>query len=382
MFSLEHAVAVWRRQMAASGIKSAEVLDELESHLRDDVEEQVRSGAEVEPAFDSAVRRIGTAATLRNEFAKSNRLQGKASRRFMRILYFISAAVAVLIDLWTLISFELSTVERLAGSCALAGFAWYLGRLPFSRLLRGVPHARFLGMLKIGSILLQLWTLLALLTALRVVQVEVGVVTAMVMWSLCAAFVLTLLACTFNGGYGDESSSGGWLSPTRPAPRPMPPNRPHPPGSDMPLPPSSAFTPTAQRALEVAHQEALRLGHDFVGTEHVLLGVLKMSQGVLAQVFQSSNMDREAVRMEIHRLISPLQAQPVTTEIPLTPRARKALQLARGEAAGVEHRSIGTEHIFLGLLLEGGGVAALALRNLGIRIERMRYELHRAWAQP
>ena len=111
MFDLNLALSEWRRKMAAAGIESGELLDELESHLRDDVEEQVRSGADAEQAFDSAVRRIGTARALRKEFAKSGRPAGALLLRFLRSFYFISATVAIVTDLWALSSFELSPLE-------------------------------------------------------------------------------------------------------------------------------------------------------------------------------------------------------------------------------------------------------------------------------
>jgi ATP-dependent Clp protease ATP-binding subunit ClpC len=118
----------------------------------------------------------------------------------------------------------------------------------------------------------------------------------------------------------------------------------------------------------------LGLGHDFVGTEHVLLGLLQTAGGALAQTLQ---VNTETVRAEVHRLISALPPHSASTEPPLTPRARKALQLAGREAVLPKRSRIGIEHILLGLLHEGGGVAAIALRNLGIRLDQVRTDIPR-----
>lgn len=170
---------------------------------------------------------------------------------------------------------------------------------------------------------------------------------------------------------------GGWLPPFSPVSSPNPP-RPCPPDVDIPVPPRTTLTPIAQRALELAREEALHLGHDFIGTEHVLLGVLRMAGSTLAQALQRSQVDCGAVRTEIERLVSPLPPLPMTTVLPLTPRARNALQFACAEAKALHHPSISVEHVLLGLLVGGSGVAAVALKNLGIQIDRMRAEISRA----
>src|SRR5689334_16933731 len=104
MFNLDEAIANWRRQMLACGFSSVEDLQELESHLRDDVAAQVRTGMNVEQAYELAVARLGAPADLKKEFAKSQ-LHGAAQRRkTMEYFYFICATAAVLIDLWSLLS--------------------------------------------------------------------------------------------------------------------------------------------------------------------------------------------------------------------------------------------------------------------------------------
>jgi hypothetical protein len=219
--------------------------------------------------------------------------------------------------------------------------------------------------MKTLGLIVPLWTLWALLTALRIVNVGIGIVPEMALWSLCAAYGLTALAWVLKQGSGAPRASDGGFLPSNPGLRPIPPDRPCPPDVDIPVPPSAAFTPAARRALEIARQEALSLGHDFIGTEHVLLGVLKTASDALAHLLQRSCVSREAISAEVRRLILTSPARPTTSAIPLTPRARKALQFAVREG-GLVHSPIGTEHIFRGLLLEGGGVAAVALKNLGI----------------
>lgn len=374
MFNLNQAIAAWRGQMAADGIISGEVLDELESHLRDDVEEQVRGGADAEEAFDSAVRRMGPAATLRNEFAKSCGPKGAWRRIFWRSFYYSSAAIAILADLLTLICFELSALERAAGACAVAGLAWYLLRQPFLAWWNGgVARARFLPAMKAMGIIVPIWTLWAILTAIRLIHIEIGVIPTMILWSLCAAYGLTGLACSFNDRYG-SGGSGGWSTPFYPVPIPIPPGRPYPPDFGIAVPPASAFSPIARKTLELAREEALRLGHDYIGTEHVLLGVLSMAGGALAPVLERSQVNGDAVRREIERLVSPSPTRSTTLLPPFTPRALKALQFAGAEAASLKHPLISPEDVVLGLLIEGSGVAALALKNLGMRLKRMRAE--------
>lgn len=371
MFKLELALANWRRRMVACGFNSVDVLEEMESHLRDDIEAQVRSGVNEERAFELAIQRLGTPTELKEEFAKARQPEAAQRRTFLRYFYFICAIAAILIDLWTLISFDLSLAKRAGAAGAVALFALYLFGLPiWSRWRSGVPGAYFLGAMKVFGVIVPLWVLFALLTALRTVHWEIGIIPEMIMWSLCAMYGLTALA--WAAGFGGQGSSGGVFPPL--VPGPIPPSPSLPPEVNIPFPPSAAFTPAARRALEVARQEALGLGHDFVGTEHVLLGLLQTAGGALSQTLQVNS---EAVRAEVRRLISAFPVRPAISKLPLTPRARKALQFAGREAVVLKRSPIGTEHILLGLLLEGGGVAAVALGNLGIRLEQLRTDVPR-----
>jgi hypothetical protein len=235
MFELEKAIKEWRQQMIAAGVKTEEILNELESHLREDVEQEMRAGLSPQQAFEFAAERIGGAQQLKGEFAKVSRTGGEI-----------------------------------------------LGRL--KEFLMGI--------------------------------------------------------------------------------------------SEVKLPPLSAFTSNAQQTLELARAEAPRLNHDFIGTEHVLLGLLKSQTNIVPSVMRRLGVESETVRTEIEKVIgSGLPGHRVGADIPYTPRATRALALAVKEAEGLHQTQVRPEHIFLGLIKEGEGVAALVLRNLGVDIGRARGEI-------
>jgi Clp amino terminal domain, pathogenicity island component len=238
MFNLDHAISEWRKQMSAGGIKTPTVLDELECHLRDDIEQQMRSGITAQSAFESAVQQIGQPRALKIEFAKVDEVK------------------------------------------------WALRR-------------------KLKSILMK--------------------------------FI-------------------GW-------------------GNATPFPPLSNFDASARATLELAQKEPARFHHDFIGTEHVLLSLLKSDTGVVPNVMRKMAVDGETVRKEIEKIVGIGPVHEAAAAIPYTPRARNALHLAAKEARALNHAHIGNEHIFLGLLLESDGVAGLVLRNLGIHIDKTRQEI-------
>jgi hypothetical protein len=377
MFDLERAIHAWRRQMAAGGVHPAEALDELESHLRDDVAEQVRSGADAEPAFAAAVRRLGPAWALREEFTKAERAPlRRRQRRFVQGVCFVSAAGVLLINTWTLIEYDLGAAERVVGLCAVVFVALYLASVPFlPGLLSRAAWVRYMATVKVASLLLALVPVWALLTAFGIIRFEAGLLPSMAVWLLYAAAAISLFPCAVRGDTGQEGGSGASMPPSNPGPQTIPPSRPVPPEIDIPLPPSMALAPIARESLESARQEARRLGHDFVGTEHVLLGVLESATGSLGAVLQNRGLDREALRREIERLVAPLPPRATPTGLPFTPRARKALRLAGSEAKRLKRPVIGAEHLLLGLLREGSGVAAQALKNLGFRLQPLRVEI-------
>ena len=135
------------------------------------------------------------------------------------------------------------------------------------------------------------------------------------------------------------------------------------------------FTPRAQQVLALARKEADRFNHNVIGTEHLLLGLIKLGQGVAVNVLQKMGLDLETVRMEVEKQVGTGPDQKVIGNIPYTPRVKKVLDLARREAKSLNHTYIGTEHILLGLLREGDGVAARILRSLDVDIEQARQEI-------
>ena len=138
------------------------------------------------------------------------------------------------------------------------------------------------------------------------------------------------------------------------------------------------FTPRAQQVLALARKEADRFHHNYVGTEHLLLGLIKLGQGVAVSVLQKMGLDLETVRGEVEKQVGIGQETKTPVgSIPYTPRVKKVLALAGKEAKALNHSYVGTEHILLGLLREGEGVAARVLKTLEIDIERTRNEILR-----
>ncbi|HUR46517.1 MAG TPA: Clp protease N-terminal domain-containing protein [Candidatus Saccharimonadales bacterium] len=233
MFNLEQSVAKWRRQMWSAGVMNPDIVEELESHLREDWAERVQSGESEEQAFEAAVQGLGQAVSLKHEFAK----------------------------------------------------------------VRGTRRA---------------W--------LRKLQ--------------------ALIAGVF-----------------------------------APVP--STFTAGGQWTLELARQEAPRLNHGFIGTEHVLLGLLAQEAGLVPNVLKRMGVDHERVRQQIENWVSHFPSHKIPGRLPYTPRVKKSFRLAAKEAKISRHAGVGPEHIFLGLLLEGDGVAGRVLRNFGLRPETTRKAIAR-----
>ncbi|MCS7048219.1 MAG: ATP-dependent Clp protease ATP-binding subunit [Verrucomicrobiae bacterium] len=135
------------------------------------------------------------------------------------------------------------------------------------------------------------------------------------------------------------------------------------------------FTPRAQQVLALARKEADRFNHNYVGTEHLLLGLIKLGQGVAVNVLQKLGLDLETVRMEVEKQVGTGPETKMVGNIPYTPRVKKVLALAAKEAKALNHNYVGTEHILLGLLREGEGAAARILKSLDVDIERCRQEI-------
>jgi len=135
------------------------------------------------------------------------------------------------------------------------------------------------------------------------------------------------------------------------------------------------FTPRAQQVLALARKEAERFNHNYIGTEHVLLGLIKLGQGVAVSVLQRMGLDLESVRMEVEKEVGMGPDQKTSANIPYTPRVKKVLALANKEAKQLNHSYVGTEHILLGLLREGEGMAARVLTSLKIDLQTTRNEV-------
>src|ERR1700758_837249 len=135
------------------------------------------------------------------------------------------------------------------------------------------------------------------------------------------------------------------------------------------------FTPRAQQVLALARKEADRFNHNYVGTEHLLLGLIKLGQGVAVNVLQKMGLDLETVRTEVEKQVGSGPETKIVGNVPYTPRVKKVLALAGKEAKALNHSYVGTEHILLGLLREGEGVAARVLKSLELDIERTRNEV-------
>ena len=139
--------------------------------------------------------------------------------------------------------------------------------------------------------------------------------------------------------------------------------------------PMNNFTPRAQQVLALARKEADRFHHNYVGTEHLLLGLINLGQGVAVNVLQKMGLDLQTVRAAVEKQVGTGPESKPSGNIPYTPRVKKVLALAGKEAKALNHSYVGTEHILLGLLREGEGVAARVLKSLEVDIERCRNEI-------
>ncbi|MFH0878756.1 MAG: Clp protease N-terminal domain-containing protein, partial [Lentisphaerota bacterium] len=135
------------------------------------------------------------------------------------------------------------------------------------------------------------------------------------------------------------------------------------------------FTPRAQQVLQLARKEADRFNHGYVGTEHLLLGLIALGQGVAVNVLQRMGINLESVRLEVEKAVGVGPETKTIGNVPFTPRVKKVLALAGSEARALNHAYVGTEHILLGLLREGEGVAARVLKNLNVDLEKTRVEV-------
>jgi ATP-dependent Clp protease ATP-binding subunit ClpC len=135
------------------------------------------------------------------------------------------------------------------------------------------------------------------------------------------------------------------------------------------------FTDRARKVMQLANQEAQRFNHEYIGTEHILLGLVKEGSGVAANVLKNLDVDLRKIRLEVEKLVQSGPEMVTVGKLPQTPRAKKVIEYSMEEARNLNHNYVGTEHILLGLLREQEGVAAQVLMNLGLKLEDVREEV-------
>ncbi|MDD5496440.1 MAG: Clp protease N-terminal domain-containing protein, partial [Candidatus Omnitrophica bacterium] len=135
------------------------------------------------------------------------------------------------------------------------------------------------------------------------------------------------------------------------------------------------FTERARKVILLAKEEAKRFNHDYIGTEHILLGLVREGEGVAAAVLASFGLSSDKIRLEVEKLVQPGPSTIISGDLPFTPKAKKVIELAMDEARELGHNYIGTEHLLLGLIREGEGVASQVLMNMGLQLNKVREEV-------
>jgi ATP-dependent Clp protease ATP-binding subunit ClpA len=135
------------------------------------------------------------------------------------------------------------------------------------------------------------------------------------------------------------------------------------------------FTDRARKVMQLANQEALRFNHEYIGTEHILLGLIKEGSGVAANVLKNLDIGLRKIRLEVEKIVQSGPDMVTMGKLPLTPRAKKVIEYAIDECRQLNHNYVGTEHLLLGLLREEEGVAAQVLINLGLSLDGVRREI-------
>ena len=141
------------------------------------------------------------------------------------------------------------------------------------------------------------------------------------------------------------------------------------------MPMFNRFTERARKVILLAKEEAKRFNHDYIGTEHILLGLVREGEGVAAAVLASFGLSPDKIRMEVEKLVQPGPSTVISGDLPFTPKAKKVIELAMDEARALGHNYIGTEHLLLGLIREGEGVASQVLMNFGLELDKVREEV-------
>src|SRR5258706_12334615 len=135
------------------------------------------------------------------------------------------------------------------------------------------------------------------------------------------------------------------------------------------------FTDRAKKVMNLARQEAQRFNHEYLGTEHILLGLVQEGSGVAANVLKNMSIDLNKIRAEVEKIVKTGPSMVTMGQLPFTPRAKKVLELSMEEASNLGHNYIGTEHLLLDLIKENEGIAAQVLMNLGVKLEDVREEV-------
>ncbi len=135
------------------------------------------------------------------------------------------------------------------------------------------------------------------------------------------------------------------------------------------------FTERARKVVMLAKEEARKFNHDYIGTEHILLGLLREGEGVAAAVLQSLSLNLDMIRQEVEKMVQPGTGPMISGDIPFTPKSKKVIEFAMEEARSLGHNYIGTEHLLLGLIRETEGMASRVLLNLGLNLEKVRQEV-------
>jgi hypothetical protein len=348
MFHLETAIRTWRQRLRASGFSSSETIDELESHLREEFESQLCRGLNPEAAFQLAAELIGDPRSLNGEFSKLACSKYRGVTKFFRPSCFLAALFLFAGGIPAVWNSELLIANRALCFITILAATCYLAALPF--LYRSLPNPegrRVAIVLKSMSAFFACWPVFALLDGLRILPLHLTNSLSLLGWDGYVMCVFTMFAYFVRGIEGPDASTPG----------------------------SYKFSETAETALNRARDEATKLHHDYVGTEHILLGVLAAESSLLADIFRKASITAEAARSQVEKIAKPAAASQAEARIEYTPRARRALQLAERESRAMNQPCLGVEHIFLGVLLENEGLAGLVLRNLGIDYGTARAEI-------
>src|SRR5262245_51233215 len=135
------------------------------------------------------------------------------------------------------------------------------------------------------------------------------------------------------------------------------------------------FTDRARKVMQLANQESQRFNHEYIGTEHILLGLVKEGAGVAANVLKNLDIDLGKIRLEVEKIVQAGPDMVTMGKLPMTPRAKTVIEYSIEEADHFNHKYVGTEHLLLGLLREEGGVAAEVLVSLGLKLADVREEV-------